>query len=224
MSPRRAQGLLALTFVTGVIDTTSFLFLGGVFSAMMTGNVIFLGFGISTDQFDAPVLGPLLAIVASLAGGLGAALLIARARTPHPLLRRGLVIEVAVFTVAAACAAVVEIEQGEVSGYVLLCSLAAVMALRNTLVRNLGSVDVPTTVLNLTLSSVAAGTPGGLAGHEHLRLRFASLGALLLGAFAGGLALDHDLWVPLALAAVCSGVAGALLLSAEDGRNFGARG
>jgi uncharacterized membrane protein YoaK (UPF0700 family) len=221
---RRTQGLLALTFVTGVVDATTFLFLGGVFSAMMTGNVIFLGFGISTDRLDAPVLAPLLAIVAYLAGGLGAALLIGRARTPHPLLRRGVVIEVAVLTVAAVCAAVVEIEPGEVSGYVLLGSLAAVMAMRTTLVRNLGSVDVPTTVLNLTLSAVAAGTPGGLAGPEHLRLRAASLAALLVGAFAGGLALNHDLWAPLALAAACTAVAGALILSAEAGRDPDARG
>jgi uncharacterized membrane protein YoaK (UPF0700 family) len=38
---------LALTFVTGVVDATTYLSLGHVFVANMTGNVVFLGFGIA---------------------------------------------------------------------------------------------------------------------------------------------------------------------------------
>jgi hypothetical protein len=39
--------LLTLTVVTGLVDATSFLKLGHVFVANMTGNVVFLGFGIA---------------------------------------------------------------------------------------------------------------------------------------------------------------------------------
>ncbi|MGZ4301191.1 MAG: YoaK family protein [Gaiellaceae bacterium] len=39
--------LLALTLVTGLVDATSYLKLGHVFVANMTGNVVFLGFGIA---------------------------------------------------------------------------------------------------------------------------------------------------------------------------------
>lgn len=39
--------LLGLTAVTGVVDAVSYLVLGHVFVASMTGNVIFLGFGIA---------------------------------------------------------------------------------------------------------------------------------------------------------------------------------
>jgi hypothetical protein len=39
--------LLALTLVTGLVDATSYLRLGHVFVANMTGNVVFLGFGIA---------------------------------------------------------------------------------------------------------------------------------------------------------------------------------
>src|ERR1700750_2870034 len=39
--------LLVLTFVTGIVDATSYLRLGHVFVANMTGNVVFLGFGIA---------------------------------------------------------------------------------------------------------------------------------------------------------------------------------
>lgn len=37
--------LLVRTFVTGIVDASSFLALGQVFAAMQTGNVIFLGLG-----------------------------------------------------------------------------------------------------------------------------------------------------------------------------------
>jgi hypothetical protein len=39
--------LLALTLVTGLVDAASYLKLGYVFVANMTGNVVFLGFGIA---------------------------------------------------------------------------------------------------------------------------------------------------------------------------------
>src|SRR5438876_5917986 len=42
-----ARTLLVLTFTTGLVDAVSFLGLGNVFTANMTGNVVFLGFGIA---------------------------------------------------------------------------------------------------------------------------------------------------------------------------------
>ena len=39
--------LVALTFLTGVVDATSYLKLGHVFVANMTGNVVFLGFALA---------------------------------------------------------------------------------------------------------------------------------------------------------------------------------
>lgn len=41
-----ARTLLVLTFTTGLVDATSYLGLGHVFAANMTGNIVFLGFGI----------------------------------------------------------------------------------------------------------------------------------------------------------------------------------
>jgi uncharacterized membrane protein YoaK (UPF0700 family) len=38
--------LLTLTFVTGLVDAVSYLRLGRVFVANMTGNVVFLGFSV----------------------------------------------------------------------------------------------------------------------------------------------------------------------------------
>ena len=56
------RALVALTFTTGVVDAVSYLGLGRVFTANMTGNVVLLGFGI-VGGFGLPVL----AIAAALA-------------------------------------------------------------------------------------------------------------------------------------------------------------
>src|SRR5437763_14624872 len=50
--PILAPLLLGLTVVTGLVDAVSYLALGHVFTANMTGNVVFLGFAFG----DAPGL------------------------------------------------------------------------------------------------------------------------------------------------------------------------
>src|SRR5947209_5854024 len=42
--------LLILTFVTGMVDAVSFLGLGHVFTANMTGNVVLLGFAVAGTE------------------------------------------------------------------------------------------------------------------------------------------------------------------------------
>src|SRR5258705_13277867 len=59
--------LLVLTGVTGLVDAVSFLKLGHVFVANMTGNVVFLGFAVAdATDFSIPI--SLVAIAAFLAG------------------------------------------------------------------------------------------------------------------------------------------------------------
>src|SRR5882672_5082835 len=61
--------LLLLTVVTGVVDAVSFLKLGNVFVANMTGNIVFAGFAAAgVEQFWSPV--SIIAIAAFLAGAL----------------------------------------------------------------------------------------------------------------------------------------------------------
>src|SRR2546425_6497991 len=45
--PRLTALLLVLTITTGVIDAVSVLGLGRVFTANMTGNIVFLGFALA---------------------------------------------------------------------------------------------------------------------------------------------------------------------------------
>ena len=53
--------LLTLTFTTGLIDAASYLGLGRVFTANMTGNVVLLGFGLA-GAAGLPVLSPLVSL------------------------------------------------------------------------------------------------------------------------------------------------------------------
>src|SRR6267154_165555 len=77
--------LLVLTMVTGIVDAVSYLKLGHVFVANMTGNVVFLGFAIADPQnFSIPA--SLVAIGAFLAGALAGgrlSLLFGRHRGRH---------------------------------------------------------------------------------------------------------------------------------------------
>src|SRR3954469_12825678 len=62
-----ARALLVLTFSTGLVDAVSYLGLGRVFAANMTGNVVLLGFGIAGSS-GLPVIAPLVSLMAFLAG------------------------------------------------------------------------------------------------------------------------------------------------------------
>jgi uncharacterized membrane protein YoaK (UPF0700 family) len=184
-----------------VIDATSFLALGGVFSAMMTGNVVFLGLGLSGSA-DASVVGPLVAMAAFVTASALAALLARREGGPVFGTHVANVVEICLLAAACCIAATMHLDATGPSGYATLALLAAAMGWRTTNVRALGSVNVPTAVLNLTM---LAGSPGaGPAGLADLRPRVLALACFLGGAAAGGLLLRIDAWVPLAAAVVVS--------------------
>src|SRR5580700_11712794 len=61
--------LMVLTMVTGLVDAVSYLNLGHVFVANMTGNVVFLGFAIAgATDFSIPA--SVVAVGAFLVGAL----------------------------------------------------------------------------------------------------------------------------------------------------------
>lgn len=193
--------LLILTFVTGIVDVVSFLALGSVFSAMQTGNVIFLGLGIAGIS-GAPVLAPLVALVAFLAGGTAGAFL-AHAATPAAgrRLHLAMTAEIAILAVAALIAALTHVHAGDATAYVLIAILSIAMGLRNTIARGIGDPNLATTVLNLTLGAFVSSTPTGIASESELGLRAAAIGAILLGAITGALLLKTSLALALAVAA-----------------------
>src|SRR2546427_3888953 len=70
VEPRIRDLLLnALTLSSGAVDAISFLALGKVFTAFMTGNIAFLGMGIAGSA-GAPRIVSVLASMAGFAGGI----------------------------------------------------------------------------------------------------------------------------------------------------------
>ena len=102
--------LFGLTFVTGVIDAVSFLGLGHVFTANMTGNVVFLGFAMGGTA-DLSV-GRSLAALGAFASGsvVGGRLTNERHRAPAGQLLIAMYAEVLFLCLAAGVALAVKPE------------------------------------------------------------------------------------------------------------------
>jgi uncharacterized membrane protein YoaK (UPF0700 family) len=196
--------MLALTLVTGFVDATSYLRIGHVFVANMTGNVVFLGFAIA-GAHGLSIWESLVAIAAFLLGGLIGGRLGGRLGHHRGLLLRGALGIQFVFlagaaVVAAATGAGAVVATG--TSYVLIVLLAVGMGIQNAAVRRLGVRDMTTTVLTMTLTGIAAdapvvGGPGSALGRRAL-----SIAAMVLGALLGALlALRVNDFAPLATAA-----------------------
>src|SRR5450755_87303 len=76
-SPSLVRLLLLITLVTGMVDAFSYLALGRVFVANMTGNVVFLGFAWAGERSLSAVLSA-VSLVAFLGGALAGGTLAAR--------------------------------------------------------------------------------------------------------------------------------------------------
>src|SRR6266536_2549487 len=79
-----ARTLLILTFTTGLVDAVSYLGLGHVFTANMTGNIVLLGFGIAGSG-GLPVVAPLVSLGSFLVGAGAGGVLAKRMAHRHPL-------------------------------------------------------------------------------------------------------------------------------------------
>jgi uncharacterized membrane protein YoaK (UPF0700 family) len=201
---------LVLTFTTGLVDATSYLGLGHVFAANMTGNVVFLGFGIAGGG-GLPVVAPLISLGAFLVGAGAGGVLARKTADRH---RRhfawALAIEVSLITAAAVAAAAIDIRPDAASGDAVIALLALAMGLRNATIRRIAVADLTTTVLTMTLTGIAVDSPlfGG-TGKGSTRRTSAVLG-MFAGALAGALLLKTSLILPLAAAAAMA-LAAALL-------------
>jgi uncharacterized membrane protein YoaK (UPF0700 family) len=193
--------LLVLTLTTGVIDAASYLGLGRVFAANMTGNIVLLGFGIAGSS-GLPVVAPLVSLAAFLAGATVGGRMGAMLRPKEAHLSRAMVIEIGVTALATLIAIVFDITPGHFSGDLIIGLLAFAMGVRNATVRQLKVADLTTTVLTMTLTGLAADSPlGGSDGKGSWR-RGAAVVSMLAGAVAGALLVKADLALVLLAAAV----------------------
>lgn len=201
--------LVTMTIVTGLVDAFSYLVLGHVFVANMTGNVVFLGFALAgAPGFSIPA-----SLVALAAFGLGA---LGSGRLGSAFGgRRGTLLSAtaAVQAIFLAAAVVMTVLAGSAvpAGYrySLIVALAVSMGVQNATARRLAVPDLTTTVLTLTIVGIAADS--GLAGGNGAKAgrRLISVTAMLIGALVGAALVVHVQSVyPLVIALVAvAGVA-----------------
>ncbi len=197
-----ARALLVLTFTTGLVDGVSYLGLGRVFTANMTGNIVLLGFGVA-GAAGLPVVAPLVSLGAFLIGSGAGGVLAKRVGDRHAAhVARALAIEVSFVGAAAVFAAVVTIHPDKLSGDIVIALLAVGMGVRNATVRRIGVADLTTTVLTMPLTALASESRlAGGSGKGEAR-RIAAVVAMFCGALAGALLLKTSLVLPLVVAAV----------------------
>lgn len=183
--------LLALTVVTGLVDAFSYLALGRVFVANMTGNVVFMAFslaGAGGFSVTASVLALAAFFLGALAGGrIGHAMPGHRAR----LLLAGTALQVVLVAAACVTGALVDLPAAGMARGALIVLLGLAMGGQNAVVRQLGVPDLTTTVLTMTITGMAADSrpAGGASGRTGVRLLSAL--AMFLGALAGAALIGH---------------------------------
>jgi uncharacterized membrane protein YoaK (UPF0700 family) len=211
--------LLALTFSTGLVDAVSYLHLGKVFTANMTGNVVLLGFGIA-GGYDLPILAPIVSLLAFVVGAaFGGALAQAVATRHRTHLTIALGIEVTLVVAAALLTGLATIRPDSASGDTVIALLAFAMGVRNATVRRIGVPDLSTTVLTLTLTGLAADLRHLRANPSAPSRRLLAVTAMLTGALTGALLLKTGPEWVLGLAAALATFTAAAYLRHPSSRD-----
>jgi uncharacterized membrane protein YoaK (UPF0700 family) len=205
--------LLVMTAVTGIVDAVSYLGLGHVFTANMTGNIVLMGFrlgGASGISFSRSVIALFCFMLGAVAGGrMGRSLDSRQSRIS------GLLVEAALLFIAAGISfkAGVPNDTNEALLDGVVASTAIAMGLRNAVVRKLGVADLSTTVLTLTIAGLAADSTFAGDSNPRWRRRCAAIVFMLAGAATGATLLRFSLTVPLL---VCGAIAMACALIRFD--------
>jgi uncharacterized membrane protein YoaK (UPF0700 family) len=183
--------LVVMTLATGIVDAVSYLALGHVFVANMTGNVVFLGFALA-GAGGLSVPASLVALAAFVCGAAAGGRIGARfgdRRSAH--LRAANSVTATLLVAAAVLAAIAGQPPSSWLRYVLVAAMALAMGVQNAMARSLAVPDLTTTVLTMTLTGIAADPSAGIGA-----------GAMLGGALVGALLVTHvDIALPLAIAA-----------------------
>jgi uncharacterized membrane protein YoaK (UPF0700 family) len=183
--------LMALTFSSGVVDAISFIAMGKVFTAFMTGNFVFLGLGVANAFAPG---GPNLlrvgvAIVAFAVGVFVAARIIRRRRASGHGLSRTLAVVLLAQLVFMVGWMAVSGHPSATFTTVLAAVAAFAMGMQSGAVGSLDVKAVFTTAVTATLINLSreAAEPG-VSGTDAPQLT-AVLMCLIAGAIVGGLLL-----------------------------------
>jgi uncharacterized membrane protein YoaK (UPF0700 family) len=207
--------LLGMTTVTGVVDAVSFLALGHVFTANMTGNIVFLGFAAS-GAAGVSIVRSGVALLAFLFGAVAGGRM-AFQMTSHPAhhwASRAFGLDAALLLAGAGAALGLRSSGGEDSAplFAVIALTAIAMGLRNATVRRLAIADLTTTVLTLTITGLAADSSLAGGTNPRWRRRLASILCMFAGAAAGGLMLKYSVALPLLVCGLASAAAAMMVV------------
>lgn len=177
--------MVLLTVVTGLVDAVSYLRLGHVFVANMTGNIVFLGFALG-GAADFSIVASLAAVAAFLVGALVGGRLIQRLgghRARHLAVASGIKMVLAGGAMAVVLSSLDP--GGPFERYALIALLGMAMGLQNATARRLAVPDFTTTVLTMTLTGLAADSraAGGQGSNPWRKL--VGVSAMFAGAAIG---------------------------------------
>jgi uncharacterized membrane protein YoaK (UPF0700 family) len=203
--------LIGMTAVTGLVDAVSFLSLGRVFTANMTGNIVLLAFA-TAHVSGLSITRSLTALLAFLVGAILGGRIMARANADSQIrfAAQAFLLEVAFLFAASICGIGYRSDLLEHSfqpfGLIALTALA--MGTRNAAVRKLAIPDLTTTVLTLTITGIGADPSLANGNNPRLARRIAAVAAMFLGAALGAVVLHYSisaaLWLATAMSAACS--------------------
>ena len=207
LSDRLSMGLLLLTVVTGIVDAVSFLGLGHIFTANMTGNVAFLAFA-AVGASGVSIASSIVSLAAFLTGALLGGYF--GRGVAGPFRRRWLLLcatcEAALLVAAAI--AVIALDGDSTAlverQYAVIVLTALAMGLRNATLQQLAVPGLTTTtVLTTTMTGLVADFALARGSHPHMQRRLGSIASLFVGAAIGAVLLRFGLGVPLIVAALC---------------------
>jgi uncharacterized membrane protein YoaK (UPF0700 family) len=182
--------LAVLTLVSGIVDAVSYLGLGHVFTANMTGNIVLVGFAIAgapgfSLAASATALGAF--VVGAVAGGR----LSLRLTQKRSLLVTAVTLEAGFTVVAAVIAGSVAVLGAGWPRYTVIAVLAFAMGIRNSVVRRMGVADMTTTVVTTTITGLAADSTFGGGKNPNALRRSISVVCMFLGALVGAAFVVH---------------------------------
>ena len=205
--------LLGMTVVTGLVDAVSYLSLGRVFTANMTGNLLVLAF--STARVSGlSIARSLTALLSFLMGAIFGGRIMARATAGAQIqfAVQTFLLEVVFLFAASFCAIGYRghLLEDSFQMFALIALMALAMGTRSAAVRKLAIPDLTTTVLTLTITGIAADSSIANGNNPRLARRVASVVAMFLGAALGAVIIRYSisavLWLGTAISALCSAV------------------
>ena len=203
--------LLAMTVVTGLVDAVSFLSLGRVFTANMTGNVVILAFATARVP-GLSIARSSTALLSFLLGALFGGRIMSRAGADSQVrfAAQAFLLEDAFLFAASLCAIgyKANLVKHSSQSFALIALTAVAMGARNAAVRKLAIPDLTTTVLTLTITGIGADSSIANGNNPRLARRVEAVVAMFFGAALGALVINYStsaaLWLASAISALCS--------------------